>query len=109
MSERPASLQRHRMQGPSGSSVTDGEVRYAPVKSLWFTGMALVSVVGGALTFSWAALAVFLATTAAVLLLGHSLGSHRKFIHDSYQCPKWLEYTLVWFCLLYTSPSPRDS
>jgi len=97
MSERPASLQRHRMQGPSGSSVTDGEVRYAPVKSLWFTGMATVAVVGGALTFSWAALAVFLATTAAVLLLGHSLGSHRKFIHDSYQCPKWLEYTLVWF------------
>lgn len=36
-------------------------------------------------------------TTGTVLLLGHSLGSHRKLIHDSYQCPKWLEYLLVWF------------
>jgi stearoyl-CoA desaturase (delta-9 desaturase) len=34
--------------------------------------------------------------TGAVLLLGHSLGSHRKLIHDSYDCPKWLEYFLVY-------------
>ena len=31
-----------------------------------------------------------------MLLLGHSLGSHRKLIHDSFQCPRWLEYTLVY-------------
>jgi stearoyl-CoA desaturase (delta-9 desaturase) len=31
-----------------------------------------------------------------VLLFGHSLGSHRKLIHNSYQCPKWLEYILVY-------------
>jgi len=31
-----------------------------------------------------------------VLLFGHSLGSHRKLIHDSFQCPRWLEYVLVY-------------
>jgi stearoyl-CoA desaturase (delta-9 desaturase) len=31
-----------------------------------------------------------------VLLFGHSLGSHRKLIHDSFACPRWLEYTLVY-------------
>lgn len=54
------------------------------------------AVVGGALSFSWTALAVFLAATATVLLLGHSLGSHRKLIHDSFDCPRWLEYLLVY-------------
>ena len=31
-----------------------------------------------------------------MLLFGHSLGSHRKLVHDSYQCPRWLEYTFVY-------------
>ena len=35
-------------------------------------------------------------STAIVLLFGHSLGSHRKLIHDSFQCPRWLEYVLVY-------------
>ena len=43
-----------------------------------------------------AAFALFVVTTGIVLLLGHSLGSHRKLIHDSFQCPSWLEYALVY-------------
>lgn len=58
--------------------------------------MTGVSVAGGALTFTWSAFALFVASTALVLLFGHSLGSHRKLIHNSYQCPKWLEYALVY-------------
>jgi stearoyl-CoA desaturase (delta-9 desaturase) len=54
------------------------------------------ALVGGALTFSWGAFALFAGSTATVLLLGHSLGSHRKLVHDSFQCPKWLEYLLVY-------------
>ena len=91
------SLKTHRVQAADVQSVVRGEVRYAPVKSLWLTGMAVAGGVGGIWTFSWAAFAVFVLTTGSVLLLGHSLGSHRKLIHDSYQCPKWLEYTLVYF------------
>lgn len=86
----------HRVQPCNAESLCSGEVRWAPLKSLWFTSMALGAIVGGALTFSWHAVAIFLATTTIVLLFGHSLGSHRKLIHNSFQCPVWLERTLVY-------------
>ena len=76
--------------------VCDGAVRWSPTKSLWFTGMAGVALVGGAFTFSGSAFALFVVSTACVLLFGHSLGSHRKLIHNSFQCPRWLEYLLVY-------------
>jgi fatty-acid desaturase len=38
---------------------------------------------------------VFLFCTAATLCLGHSLGMHRRLIHNSYECPRWLEYFFV--------------
>lgn len=96
MTAVPSSLAAHRVRADAADCVSAGQVRYAPLKSLWFTGMALGAVIGGLATFSWAAFALFLVTTAIVLLFGHSLGSHRKFIHSSYDCPKWLEYTLVY-------------
>lgn len=90
----PQSLKNHRVQ--LGADVENGEVHWEPIRSLWFSAMALGAVVGGALTFSWSAFALFVVTTAFVLLCGHSLGMHRKLIHDSFQCPKWLEYFLVY-------------
>lgn len=89
-------LRDHRVRSDDSDSVVRGHVRYAPAKSLWFVGMSLAGLVGGIATFSWPAFLAFLAITAAMLLLGHSLGSHRKLIHDSYQCPRWLEYILVY-------------
>src|SRR4051812_49386889 len=91
----PASLDQHRVHG-AASDLKSGKVRYAPLKSVWFTAMALCAAVGGTLSFSWAAFALFLASTGAVLLFGHSLGSHCKLIHDSFACPRWLEYLLVY-------------
>jgi len=93
----PDSLRQHRIDIAQAGDVAHGKVRYSPRKSLWLLGMATAAAVGGIATFSWAAFGVFLLATATVLLLGHSLGSHRKLIHNSYQSPKWLEYTLVWF------------
>jgi stearoyl-CoA desaturase (delta-9 desaturase) len=58
--------------------------------------MSAGALIGGALTFSWSAFALFVVATAAVLLFGHSLGSHRKLVHQSYQCPTWLEYAFVY-------------
>lgn len=84
------------MHSPDNGNVVHGNVTWAPVKSLWWSVMVAVALVGGWLTFSWAALGLFLATTGTVLLFGHSLGSHRKLIHDSFACPKWLEYLLVY-------------
>src|SRR5260221_272562 len=91
-----ASLAQHRVDAPTLDSVCSGKVRYAPIKSIWFISMAGGTIIGGVFTVTWPAVLFFLISTACVLLFGHSLGSHRKLIHDSYQCPKWLEYTLVY-------------
>jgi fatty-acid desaturase len=73
-----------------------GTVRFAPIKSIWFLGMGAGALIGGALTFTWHAFGLFVGLTGVVLLFGHSLGNHRKLVHDSFHCPKWLEYLLVY-------------
>jgi fatty-acid desaturase len=108
MNPLPSSLLHHRASATAEDCTSIGEVRYSPAKSIWFLAMAGGAVIGGALTFSWGAFALFLASTATVLLLGHSLGSHRKLIHDSYQCPKWLEYVLVYFGVQVGLAGPID-
>ncbi len=92
----PASLSRHRVRHRDLEQVLDGEVVFSAVKGAWFLGMSAAAIVGGASTFTPAALALYVTSTATVLLFGHSLGSHRKLIHDSFQCPRWLEYLLVY-------------
>ncbi len=72
------------------------EVCWDPVRSLWNGGMMLAALVLGPLTFTWDAFLVFLATSAFVLCTGHSVGFHRRLIHRSFDCPKWLERLLVW-------------
>jgi fatty-acid desaturase len=89
-------LDKHRVATNDLASVCLGKVRYSPVKSIWFVGMSTAAVIGGIATFSWTAFLLFLISTVIVLLFGHSLGSHRKLVHDSFQCPKWLEYSLVY-------------
>ncbi len=69
-----------------------GNVVWAPVKSLWWIAMSGAWIIGGAKFFSWSAVLVFLICSAIVLCGGHSIGMHRKFIHQSFDCPKWLEY-----------------
>lgn len=96
MSNPPAALDAHRVRAAVPSDVLRGRVTWAPLKSLWFSGMALAAVIGGLATFNWAAFGIFVGSTAFVLLFGHSLGSHRKLIHDSFQTPKWVEYALVY-------------
>lgn len=96
MSALPSGIEGHRVTTQAPQDVLLGEVRWAPAKSLWFLGMSTSAVVGGIAFFSWPAFFLFLGTTAAVLLFGHSLGSHRKLIHESYQCSRWLERVLVY-------------
>jgi stearoyl-CoA desaturase (delta-9 desaturase) len=92
----PESLQNHRASASSIDSTLVGIVRYSPIKSLWLICMMAGTLLGIVVYPSWDALAIFLVSTGAVLLFGHSLGSHRKLIHNSFKCPKWLEYTLVY-------------
>lgn len=92
--------------GATDADPVAGRVVYAPGKSLWLTFHTLGALIGGAATFSWDALLLFLVLTAAVLLFGHSLGMHRKLIHDSYDCPLWLEHLFVYCGMLVGMAGP---
>ncbi|NEX92394.1 acyl-CoA desaturase [Caulobacter sp. 17J65-9] len=81
--------------GPDACPV-EGEVRWDPEHSLWNGAMLLGTLLLGPAFFTWSAFAVFLVLTGALLLLGHSVGFHRRMIHRSFQCPKWLEHLLAW-------------
>ncbi len=85
----------HRINDAKHCNAIDGNVVWSTAKSVWFLSMLVVSIIGGFLTFSLNALAVFLISTAVTLCLGHSLGMHRRLIHKSFECPKWLEYLFV--------------
>jgi len=100
------SLRSHRARASALTDVVEGRVVWEPVRSLWFSGMALGAILGGALTFSWNAFILFAISTALLLLLGHSVGMHRKLIHNSFQCPKPLEYFLVYCGVLVGLAGP---
>ncbi|PKB19720.1 acyl-CoA desaturase [Janthinobacterium sp. 64] len=101
-----ASLESHRARASHANSVLDGTVRFAPLPSLWLAAMLAGAVSGALCFFSWTGLLLFAAGTAIVLLFGHSLGSHRKLIHDSFACPQWLEYVLVYLGVLVGLSGP---
>lgn len=80
-----------------GADPSIGSVRWDPAHSLWNGGMLAVALAFGPATASPAAIALFLVSTGAMLLLGHSVGFHRLLIHRSFATPRWLERILVWF------------
>ena len=84
-----------RVVETSRSNASLGIVKASSHKLLWVGGMFVATLIGGALTFTVENMLVFLVTTGISLCFGHSLGMHRKLIHQSYQCPKWLEYIMV--------------
>src|SRR5687768_15660292 len=80
----------------AGASPVEGRVRWDPVHSLWHGGMLAASLILVPIYASWSGAAVFVLLTGASLLLGHSIGFHRRLIHRSFGCPLWLERALVW-------------
>jgi stearoyl-CoA desaturase (delta-9 desaturase) len=95
-----------RMFDADDTDATQGAVRWKPVKSLWISAMTLTALIGGPVTFTWGALALFLVTTATTVCLGHSLGMHRRLIHRSYDCPLWLERLFVYLGTLVGMAGP---
>lgn len=89
-----------------GCSPIAGQVRWDPVHSIWNGNMLLVAALLGPITFNWSAFIVFIVLTGATLLLGHSVGFHRRLIHRSFECPRWVERTLVWFGTLVGMSGP---
>jgi stearoyl-CoA desaturase (delta-9 desaturase) len=90
----------------AGTNAWQGKVVWSAAKSLWFTGMALIGFFGAIVTTNLENLLVFLITSAITLCLGHSLGMHRLFIHNSFTCLKHLEYLFVYFGVLVGLAGP---
>lgn len=79
----------------SETNAFEGKVIWSPLKSIWVVVMYLFGIYGVLFLSSIGNFLVFLISSAITLCLGHSLGMHRRLIHQSYECPKWLEYLFV--------------
>ena len=93
-SYRPGVLDRIDFE--SAADPVHGQVHWSPLKSFWWTGMATGWAVLGTVHFSASAVVIFLLLSGLTLCLGHSLGMHRKLIHQSFETPKWVERCLVY-------------
>ena len=75
---------------------TAGTVQWDFKKSLWISSMYLGMILAFSLYFTLENFLLFIFLSALVLCFGHSLGMHRRLIHKSYDCPKWMEYIFVY-------------
>ncbi|MBB2755146.1 UNVERIFIED_ORG: stearoyl-CoA desaturase (delta-9 desaturase) [Rhizobium aethiopicum] len=100
-----SSISTGRMIDDSSDPVK-GRVFWMPAKSIWITAMTLVAIIGGPLTFTWSAFAVFILLTAITICLGHSVGMHRLLIHRSFSTPLWIEHFLVYLGVLVGMAGP---
>lgn len=93
--EQALVYRNERILSGTNSNASTGTVKLSPVKLIWVGGMMTVSIVGAVFTISLEAILVFVVFTSISLCFGHSLGMHRRLIHKSFECPKWLEYFMV--------------
>lgn len=89
-----------------GASASRGRVAIAPAKAAWNLGMLAGTLVLAPQTASVSGILVFLGLTYFTLLIGHSVGMHRRFIHRAFDCPKWLERLLVYIGVLVGMAGP---
>jgi len=80
----------------STCSPVEGVVRWDTIRSLFNATMFAAGLILGPLYFTWPAFGMFLALSAVTLCCGHSVGFHRRMIHRSFKCPKWLEYVMIY-------------
>lgn len=90
----------------TGADASEGRVVLAPAKALWNGGLLVSALALAPLTFTVDSLLVFVVTTYATLLLGHSVGMHRRVIHKSFDCSKWLERVLVYLGVVVGMAGP---
>jgi len=95
-----------RIVADASSDPVRGTVRWAPAKSLWIGGMTAAALLLGPFYLTWGAVALFLASCAVTLCAGHSVGMHRRLIHNSFACPLWLEYACVYLGVLVGMAGP---
>jgi fatty-acid desaturase len=95
-----------RVIATDASNPVDGTVFWAAAKSLWISGMTSVAIIGGPMTFSWDAFAIFIVLSALTICAGHSVGMHRLLIHKAFSAPIWVEHILVYLGVLVGMGGP---
>jgi fatty-acid desaturase len=96
-----------RMQpADAATNPCDGDVQWSPAKSLWYAAAAVVTFGLAPSTYTPGAAGVSCGLTVATLCLGHTLGMHRRLIHQSYACPLWLEHFFVYLGVLVGIAGP---
>jgi fatty-acid desaturase len=95
----------HSIAEDAGGDAAAGHVAWAPATSLWQAVM-LAGALAAPFFFSWSGLGVFIVLTGATLLVGHSVGFHRRLIHSSFQSPLWLDHLMMWLGTLVGMSGP---
>lgn len=90
----------------SASDPLTGQVSWDPARSVWNGSMLLVTLLIAPFVMTWGAVSVFVVLLAVTTCSGHSVGFHRRLIHRSFQCEKWLERVLVWSGTLFGMHGP---
>jgi fatty-acid desaturase len=89
-----------------GASASAGRVVWSPLKTLWIGSFIAAALAFAPATASVAAVTMFALLTYTTLLLGHSVGMHRCFIHRSVDCAKPVERVLVYAGVLVGMAGP---
>jgi fatty-acid desaturase len=98
--------QAGRVETDDRGDVSAGRVVFSPRNAAWLAAMSAGAAWAAAFELSLGGVALFALSTAFVLLFGHSLGSHRKLVHDAFDCPRWLERGLVYSGVLVGLAGP---
>ena len=94
-----------RVDGAEASPLAGRPVLDWP-KAAWNGGHFVAALVLCPWFFAWDAVLLFVVTTYATLLIGHSVGMHRMLIHRSFRCGKGLERMLVYLGVLVGVAGP---
>src|SRR3954462_1607521 len=86
--------------GLEDADAGSGRLAWDVPRSLWNMGFIAAALGLGPWFFSWSGVLVFLLLSGFTLCVGHSVGFHRRLIHRSFDCPKWLEPAVVYVGVL---------
>lgn len=94
------------LTGLGEADASDGILIWDRGRSIWNMSMIIGALVLGPLFFSWSGFLVFLVLSGFTLCVGHSVGFHRRLIHRSFECPKWLERAMIYIGVLVGMGGP---
>ena len=94
------------LRGLEYADASSGTLVWDAPRSIWNMSFIAGALILGPMIFSWGGVAVFLLLSAVTLCVGHSVGFHRRLIHHSFECPKWLERTMIYFGVLVGMGGP---